>query len=212
MLPPRTQQRNPIRRIEPAAEEFMDTHGWYWFRDSLTAGELGAEDWQHLEAHIEDLLSHSGEIPNGSLYEEVHARLCGPEPLDSVQLLKFMVWFARVFQATVRRACDRMLKEDAVHDTQSSDAHSGFAENENRCHVSIQFARMSPAESLRRFDALEAYRRLHPERAEVFELAEYVGAKDEEIAALLGVSETKVGVWRREAMREITAAVRSESN
>lgn len=211
-------QNNSLAASLPIPFEFMDTTGKYVFR-----AYLGPEpDYDSIQGIIDrvltDVVAAWPDRTNDELYEEVHARLCGSEPMEREPLLLFMGAFMEALKKqlhamatgslTFELASDRSTAPDLPAAEIDTDPKASMDADTNRdflpgMSTSLSCAALFPRTALLRLDRLSEYRKDRSVNAKVYELFDLIGCTDLEISLLLCITEEKASSRRRTAMSEI---------
>jgi hypothetical protein len=158
---------------------------------------------------------------NAELYDVLHERLCGPEPMERQPLLHFCQLVAEGLERLVELVALKQLEHEKPHDTaQLSDAGvatkpslpvSGEQEGPGRlAEFAVNgfvptcplLAELRADEALRRLRAYKQLADTDPAACECLQLADFLGCTDLEIARLLAMDLDAVRRRRLRAMQE----------
>ena len=215
-------QNAPLAATFSVPIEFMDTTGKYVFR-----AYLGPEpDHDAIQGTIDrvlaDVVAAWPDRTNDELYEEVHARLCGSEPMEREPLLLFMTSFVEALKRQlVQIATDRSPPHSREQPTPTPDVASAelptnsvgdalaetlkFRDFRPGMPTTLSMAILFPEITLQRLDRLSTYRGNHAFNAQVYELYDFIECTDLEIAQLFHLTEQKIAGRLAAACVEIRA-------
>ena len=181
----------------PLPIEFMDACGKYVFRAYL--GDAPPDE------HAEDIVANAlaniivsgGTLSNGQLYDELHAKLCGPEPMERGPMLNFLRLCAQAIRIQLEQRAKSALKKS---NSQEGDERPTFAMG---APTSLYLAEQFPDPVLARLRIWKQFTESHPNAGLVYELADFVGCTDAEISQLLQMTPKRVKDLRVQALSDV---------
>lgn len=158
-----------------------------------------------LESLRADLIAGQPGVSNAELYDILHDRLCGPDPMERPPLLRFAQLVAAAIRSAVEQvALARVAGSQSAKSTKcqaAADVKSESTETEDRKRQELEkldalrkqgraptgflFAEGWPEDVIRRCEVLRDLATSDAAAFQCFELAEFAGCNDAEIALLL---------------------------
>ncbi len=180
-------------------DEFMDVGGRFTFRAYL--GDAPPDDHAAdiVAAALSDIVANGGSRSNEQLYDDLHSQLCGPEPMEQSALLMFLRLCARAIRQQIRWRAEASLQQPRP---QNKAERPTFSMNSP---TTVYLAEQFPEPTLSRLQLWETFSAAHPNAGLVYELSDFVGCTDEEIAQLLQQPPKRVKALRVQAFATIFA-------
>ena len=171
---------------EFSQDEFMDKSGRFFFRDYINDISLVDRAQALIKECLTQIVKTEGTLSNSQLYDSLHAALCGPEPLESEPLLRFMRYCAKAIRDEIQRRAE-MAQCGSFAAQKSLPATFAIGSP-----TSLYLAEQFPSSTLKRLSEWSEFYKAHQASAEVYELSDFVGCTDEEIAQLLPMTSKRV--------------------
>ncbi len=211
-------QNAPLATTISVPFEFMDTTGKYVFRAYLGPEPDHDAIQRTIERVLADVIAAWQDRTNDEIYEEVHARLCGSEPMEREPLLLFMTAFMEALKKQLYSMAtnslnfelppERPTAPDLPAAEVDTDPKASMDADTNRNFIpgmttSLSFAVLFPRNAMLRLDRLSEYRKDRSVNSQVYELFDLIGCTDLEISLLFCITEEKASSRRRTAMSDI---------
>ena len=169
--------------------EFMDVGGKYTFRAYLTDAPPNEHALRILVDTLAEIVDTHESLSNEQLYDQLHARLCGPEPLEREPLLAFMKLCIQAIRDLIaNRAQAELPTNQASWPSRETVPDGSLAR--------LSLAKIFPRQVLCFLQAIEQVVAASPKSGLILQLAEFIGCTDLEISQLLETTTEKVETRR----------------
>jgi len=187
----------PTKIQRDLTDEFMDMGGRYVFRAYLSDTPPDEHATELVANTLSYIIAKGGTLSNEQLYDELHTKLCGPEPLERGHLLTFLRMSAQAIRLQLKlRAESSLLKPRPKEQGERPTFAMG---SPNSLYLAEQF----PEPVLSRLRNWGSFSIAHPNAAAVYELSDFAGCTDAEIAQLLELTPKEVRDRRIHAFSDI---------
>lgn len=198
----------PAWQSQPARLRYVDEYEEYVFRALLQDVNQGEAANSLVNEACARIRAQHPDLTNEQLYDALYDALIGPKPLERDPLMRFM--------SLAVRAIERMVEEQArceqQHRPTSVPTEDGPSDSVNtyplNSPTTLYYAQQFPKHALQRLESLATFRERHPVDAEVYELYDFLGCTEEEIAVLLARPVSSVQARRLHAV----SVIRSHEN
>jgi hypothetical protein len=189
----------------PLSALFFSTNVSHPFRNLLLVPENDAEIRETVQQHAKTLVHSDESLSFADIAARIQERLCGPEPLTTSQLVRFLdtlTWtnrrmLADLVSRTMQGGTDpaatstRLVASSAETRRHQAD-EPATAPQTSISGLTLAAARSSPDQVRRKLKALAALEAETPEMARWFQLVELTGATTDELARYFALDQRTV--------------------
>lgn len=190
------------------ARPFMDSTGQYEFRAYLGGLPPDSLGQQIVNTTLAQINAKQADLSNSQLYEELHASLCGSEPLEQEEMLLFMSLCVNAIEELIQTVAEGVIQERKLYSpggepkTQLGYVGPTYSPE---FQTGLLLATDFSDEALHRIAKLKFVSSDSPRSALVYQLTEYLGCNDDECAVLLDESSDRIRDRRLSARLEIVS-------
>lgn len=177
-------------------DEFMDVAGRYTFRTHLSGTESDEQAKAIVEENLTEIARSQDGLSNEQLYDELHARLCGPEPMEREQLLAFMKLFIQALWKLIESVAESSLP---ITTPESPEYESMKETVPDQGLARLSFAKIFPRKVLSFLQAMQQVTTDSQKSGLIFQLFVLAECSDIEISRLLDTTPGKVQMRRIQA-------------
>ena len=192
-----------------SARPFMDSTGLYEFRAYLGGFPPDNRGQEIVSGTLAQINTKQADLSNSQLFVELHAALCGAEPLEQGEMLLFMSFCANAIEELILTVAEGVIHEKRLfapeEEPKTKDRHIG-ATYDPSLQTGLLLTAAFPEEALHRIAKLKLVFADSPRSALVYRLTEYLGCNDDECSLLLDETTDKIRGRRLSARLEVVSA------
>lgn len=177
-------------------DEFMDVAGRYTFRGHLSGTESNEQAMAIVEENLTEITHSQDGLSNEQLYDELHTRLCGPEPMEREQLLAFIRLFIRALWKLIESVAESSVPTTTPESPEDESIKETVPE---QGLARLSFAKILPRKVLWFLQAIQQVSAESPKSGLILQLTVFAECSDFEISRLLETTPEKVQMRRIQA-------------